>query len=84
MSDSIFKSLVSYIPSDKRNPREDYLTQMFAWLLNNIPDYAVEYIRFLSSRMEPVIEEFDDSNISVETQFAIPSGKIDMVIFVNN
>ena len=36
MSKSIFSYLISYVPTDKRESKEDYLTQMFAWILDNV------------------------------------------------
>lgn len=55
MSESIFSYLTSYIPTDKRESKEDYLTQMFAWMLNNIEEYAREYVLFLSKKNDKIV-----------------------------
>ena len=52
MKESIFSYLTSYVPTDKREAKEDYLTQMFAWILKNVDGYLAAYARFLSSKIQ--------------------------------
>ena len=50
MKESLFSYLVSYVPTDKRESKEDYLTQMFAWILKNVEGVAHEYVRYLCEK----------------------------------
>lgn len=84
MSESIFSYLTSYIPTDKRESKEDYLTQMFAWMLNNIEEYAREYVLFLSKKNDKIVcPSKNEMNISASTQEILPSGRVDLLIRVN-
>lgn len=84
MSESLFDYLKAYTPTDKREAREDYLTQMFAWLLNNVNQLAYRYCNELLSRLP---QQFQNSNslsqsdsFSVQTQVTVSNGRIDLVI----
>ncbi len=44
---SLFGYLKNYVPSEGRDPKEDYLTQMFAWILSNIDEVARIYVEYL-------------------------------------
>lgn len=84
MKKSIFSFLTAYVPTDKRESREDYLTQMFAWMLINVDGYVNEYAKFLCDK-NPDIKYPDDSEInpSVSTQEVIQGGRIDLLIRMN-
>ena len=85
MSLSIFSYLKSYIPTEKRNPQEDYLTQLFAWILENIPGTATSYVRFLCDKNSNInIPISDDTLIKVDTQRVVSSGRIDMFLSVDD
>jgi len=47
MNDTIFDFLRSYVPSAGRDPKEDYLTQLFAWLLMNVNGLDLKYCEYL-------------------------------------
>lgn len=83
MKESLFSYLVSYVPTDKRESKEDYLTQMFAWILKNIEGIAHEYVRYLCEKgnIPYVLSETDE--IEIYTQMTVPSGRIDLLINVN-
>jgi len=84
MSKSIFSYLVSYVPTDKRESREDYLTQMFAWILENIEGVSACYVQFLCAKIGISLPESTDGlNISISTQTTVPSGRIDLLLRVN-
>ena len=85
MSLSIFSYLKSYILTEKRNPQEDYLTQLFAWILENIPGTATSYVRFLCDKNSNInIPISDDTLIKVDTQRVVSSGRIDMFLSVDD
>ena len=69
MKQSLFSFLTSYVPTEKRESREDYLTQMFAWILINVEGYVNEYAKFLCDK-NPDINCPSDSEInpSISTQ----------------
>lgn len=83
MKESIFSFLTSYVPTDKRESREDYLTQMFAWMLINITGFAEAYVNFLCDKNKdipkPTVFEFD-----ISTQEVLSTGRIDLLIRVNS
>lgn len=51
MSESIFSFIKSYTPSIDRDPKEDYLTQIFSWILKNIKSIDKKYIAYLIERL---------------------------------
>ena len=84
MKQSIFSFLTSYVPTEKRESKEDYLTQMFAWILINVEGYVNEYVKFLCGK-NPDIKCPDtlDINPSISTQEVLPVGRIDLLIRLN-
>jgi len=88
MSESIFSSLFRYRASEKMSPKENYLTEMICWLINNCPTFANEYLKSLYSKNKELENEIKNvSVISAETQVYINNtdniGFIDMVITTN-
>lgn len=82
---SLFGFLKSYIPSPGRDPKEDYLTQLFAWCLMKLPALRREYCQYLFSRLSgPEIPAPDWDDVSVETQRVLKigdtCGRIDLLI----
>lgn len=51
MKSSIFTFIKSYTPSVDRDPKEDYLTQIFSWMLNNIKELDKKYCRYLLDKI---------------------------------
>ena len=84
MSNSIFNFIKSYIPTDKRDAQENYLTKMFAWMLDNIRPFAIDYIRLLYEKNNKIKPLNDISDIKVSTQETISSGEIDLLLRVND
>ncbi len=84
MKNSLFSYLISYIPTDKRESKEDYLTQMFAWILENVEGIATTYVQFLSEKAGIMLEDNNqEMDIEISTQTVIPNGRIDLLIKVN-
>ena len=84
MKQSIFSFLASYVPTEKRESKEDYLTQMFAWILINVEGYVNQYAKFLCDK-NPDIKCPDNLEInpSISTQEVLPVGRIDLLIRLN-
>ena len=83
MRESVFSRLISYPPTRNLIPKENFLTELFAWLLENIKGYCKTYIDYLCK--EGKIEQPDENDmyVEVQTQVSISSGYIDMLIKVN-
>ena len=86
MNDTIFDFLRSYVPSDKRDPKEDYLTQLFAWLLINVKGLDLKYCEYLLKKIpNSTFTVTESDTITVETQRTLDNGKrIDLLIKVND
>lgn len=84
MKSSIFTFIKSYTPSVDRDPKEDYLTQIFSWMLNNIKELDKKYCRYLLDKIGKSNIELNEEMISTETQISVTSGRIDMVISIYN
>ncbi len=88
-SKSLFGYLKNYLPSEGRDPKEDYLTQMFAWLLENVPEVASTYVCYLYTKMGETCKNLEKEKITVSTQEVIhiaanQSGRIDLVVWVGD
>ena len=85
MNDTIFDFLRSYVPSAGRDPKEDYLTQLFAWLLINVKGLDLKYCEYLLNKTANSTFTVSDSDtITVDTQTTLSNGKrIDLLIKVN-
>lgn len=85
MDKSIFSYLISYVPTNKREAKEDYLTQMFAWLLTNVEGFADSYVEYLCFQNKNIYcPKLNDRRISISTQETLPTGRIDLLIRVND
>ncbi|MCM8709441.1 PD-(D/E)XK nuclease family protein [Clostridium sp. SYSU_GA19001] len=84
MDTSMFSFIKSYIPSKNKDPKEDYLTQLLAWMLLNIEGLSYEYCRFLLGKSQNKFFEINgDEIINIRTQVTVENGRIDLVINVN-
>ena len=88
-STSLFYYLVSYVPTEKREAKEDYLTQAFAWLLKEYEPFARYYIDFLNKKIcsqdDTRTKVYDIGNvkrIEIETQKELNDGqcRLDLLI----
>ena len=82
MKESLFSYLVSYVPTDKRESKEDYLTQMFAWILINVEDAVNIYVQYLCQKGNIPYTISDNCEFDISTQTTVPSGRIDLLINV--
>ena len=79
MKNSLFNYVKSYIPTVDRNPREDYLTQVFSYVLSNTST-APAFCDFLLNKMKSIYVMHADDDIKVETQVTVANGRIDMLV----
>ena len=88
MNESIFSRLFHYRQTEKISPKENYLTEMLCWLINNCPTFAKDYIEYLSEKDTSLKNEIRNvSNVFADTQVhindTVNDGFIDMVITTN-
>ena len=70
MSESLFSRLFHYRESEKLSPRENYLTEMLAWMIGNLKQFGHDYVNFLMTKCENKTN-FDSSksySVCVRTQ----------------
>lgn len=70
MSESLFSRLFHYRESEKLSPRENYLTEMLAWMIGNLKQFGHDYVEFLMTKCENKTN-FDSSksySVCVRTQ----------------
>jgi len=80
--ESIYSFIKSYIPNTKRDPKEDYLTQILAWTLINIPEFRQQFIGFLIEHLEkPLFTNLLEESTQVQTQYSNENGFVDMLIW---
>ena len=82
MNESLFSRLFRYKQTDKMSPTENYLTEMLAWMINNLPSFGQDYVLFLNSKCKekPTFNANCTFTVSAETQYRVTKGIIDMVI----
>ena len=49
MEESLYNRLFQYRERQHSRPEENYLTEILAWTIENIPSFGEEYIKFLLS-----------------------------------
>ena len=58
MNESLFSRLFLYgIKLDNRTPQEDYLTELLAWMIDNLTQFGQDYVTFLCSNSNPKIQQ---------------------------
>lgn len=85
MNESIFSRLFRYKQTEKMSPKENYLTEMLAWMIDSLPQFGQDYVLFLNSKCKEKLN-FDANcpfTVSARTQVAVEDGFIDMVIITD-
>ena len=81
MRESIFSRLFHYKETPNMKPEENYLTEMLSWMVDTLPQFGREYVRFLTAQLtDPNIEISDSTLIHSKTQVYVDKCFIDMVI----
>lgn len=84
MDQSIFSSIVSYTPTPYVDPKENFLTELFAWIINNVNGFAKEYVSYIDTRIGVSSGITDKNQIWAATQITVLSGYIDMVLYTDS
>ena len=84
MNESLFSRLFHYSKTDNRTPQEDYLTELLAWMIDNLAQFGQDYVTFLCSNSNPKIQQKEKCSVNAETQVVVSKGRIDMVITVDS
>jgi hypothetical protein len=71
---NLFITLRARQPTQNRDPQEDYVTDAFAWLLQQEPLLCTEYVRLL----DPRLDRIDPSAVRWQTQCSLktPAGAV--------
>lgn len=94
MNESLFSRLFHYRESEKLSPRENFLTEMFAWMIGNLKQFGHDYVEFLMTKCENKTS-FDSNksysvcvrtqvNVKYEEKDHFKNRFIDMVINTTN
>lgn len=81
--ESIFSKIKSYTPTIKRDSKEDYLTELFAFILQKVEGLSNSYCEFLMKKSNDtnIVNTISNSEeVNIETQYAVESGRIDLLI----
>lgn len=80
MEDSLLAALQSYRPRPDRNPREDFITEAFAWTLRNFPSLGTAFLEEINQRAG--IQDSTVSSFSSGwcTQEVVANGTVDMML----
>ena len=84
MNESLFSRLFHYSKTDNRTPQEDYLTELLAWMIDNLAQFGQDYVTFLCSNSNSKIQQKEKCSVNAETQVVVSEGRIDMVITVDS
>ena len=84
MNESLFSRLFRYNKTDNRTPQEDYLTELLAWMIDNLTQFGQDYVTFLCSNSNSKIQQKEKCSVNAETQVVVSEGRIDMVITVDS
>ena len=81
--ESIFTALSSYSPQPSMNPRENFLTELLAWIINNVDAFGAKYVSFLMDACHTSASDTNNNETEIEavTQQHVSTGYIDMVIY---
>lgn len=86
-NESVFSALSTYSPQPLMNPKENYLTELLAWIINYIDVFGERFSDTLikMGKLEATINnegEFEQ-NIEAVTQQYVSGGYIDMLLYDN-
>lgn len=79
MNTDLFENLVKSAPTQNMTPKENFLTEIFAWILKNYDGLAVGLVNWLF-----LLELDDQSEVLCETQVNFNGKYPDMVLEIDN
>jgi len=80
MKDSLLVALQSYRPRPGRNPREDFITEAFAWTLRNVPYLGNAFLEEINQQAGIPDSETGIFSSEWRTQEHVKNGTIDMMV----
>ena len=86
MATGLFESLRRYSPKENRDSLENFITEGFAWILNNYPDFGEFFLQKLEEKMKERGREWRIGNYDCEwlTQANFDGKYPDMVCHFND
>lgn len=81
MTKSLLRSLRKYSPKKDIDPLENFITEAFAWILNNHSDFCKNFMEEVSIKMGKI--DFETSNCKLKTQQNFNGVYPDMVCISN-
>ena len=80
MDDSLLVSLRQYRPREGRDSLEDFITEVFAWLLRNVEGVAAKVLETTVMRMRADRRiDVPMCDVTWDTQVAYPGARLDML-----
>lgn len=82
METGLLESLRKYQPRKGKDPLENFITEAFAWILNNYPDFSESFLNYISSKVQ--MTGMEGKNCEWRTQYNFDGVFPDMVCLSNN
>ncbi len=85
MATGLFEALSRYSPKEGQTPLENFITEGFAWILNNYPDFGKFFLKYLEEKLKERGREWSIGNYDCEwrTQENFDGKYPDMVCHFN-
>lgn len=85
MATGLFEALRRYSLKENRDPLENFITEGFAWILNNYPDFGKFFLKYLEEKLKERGREWSIGNYDCEwrTQENFDGKYPDMVCHFN-
>jgi len=84
METGLLESLRKYRPREGKDPLENFVTEAFAWILNNYSDFAEFFINEITAKPNMQLKEMDGKNCEWLTQYNFDGVFPDMVCLSNS
>jgi len=68
MNNDLLVSLRKYNTTAKKNPVENFITESFAWMLNNNKDFSITFLNYLSNKLD-IKENFETHSWKTQVNF---------------
>ena len=85
MATGLFEALRRYSPRENRDPLEDFITEGFAWLLNEYSEFGEFFLKYLEEKLKDEGKELNIGNYNCQwrTQENFDGKRPDMVYHFN-
>ncbi len=79
MGAGLLQSLVKYPPTANQTPLENFITEAFAWMLREHPDFSRHFLSFIVSRLDVDLFDYVYGDVHWLTQYNLNGVYPDMV-----